>query len=63
LKKVVYSLEQMQNLSRLINALTVTGLDNFRIITAAASIIDDPIQEIIDEIGDDENGQSEHKAD
>ncbi len=60
MKKVVYTMEQIIDLSRLINGLTVTGLENCKLIAAAAHIIDTPLS--IDENSDDgENGDEENE--
>ena len=47
MQKVVYTLEQMQELSRQLNTLTITGLEQSKKIVFMATIIDNPC-EIID---------------
>ena len=42
--KVVYTMEQMQELSRCLNELTVKGLDNCKLIALCTQIIDNPTE-------------------
>lgn len=49
MKKVVYTLEQMQQLAGYLNALVVSGIDNCRLITLSTNIIDNPIETIEEE--------------
>jgi len=48
-------MEQMQDLSQILNCLTVTGLNNNRLIASAAQIIDSSIEVIDDEKEEGEN--------
>lgn len=42
--KVIYTMEQMQELSRYLNELTVKGLDNCKLIALCTQIIDNPTE-------------------
>ena len=42
--KVVYTMEQMQELSRYLNELTVTGIHNCKLIALCTQIIDNPTE-------------------
>ncbi len=48
MKKLVYTMEQMQELVRNLNQLTVQGIDNCKLIALSTQIIDNP-QETIEE--------------
>lgn len=42
--KVIYTMEQMQELSRYLNELTVTGIHNCKLIALCTQIIDNPTE-------------------
>lgn len=44
--KLVYTMEQMQELIRNLNQLTVHGIDNCRLIALSTQIIDNPQETI-----------------
>jgi hypothetical protein len=43
MQKVVYSMEQMQELSRRLNQLSVTGIEQSKTVVYMATIIDSPL--------------------
>lgn len=58
MKKVIYTLEQMQELSRYLNELTVTGINNCKIIALCTQIIDNPTE--IEEGDTDEHNEEDN---
>lgn len=46
MKKLVYTMEQMQELVRNLNQLTVQGIDNCKLISLSTQIIDNPQETI-----------------
>lgn len=46
MQKLVYSLEQMQELSRALNDLGIKGIEQAKIMVYAANIIDNPLKVI-----------------
>ena len=60
--KVVYTLEQIQELSRYLNELTVTGLNNCKLIALCTQIIDNPTEvEEGDTDGDNQENNPKHE--
>jgi len=51
IKKVIYSMEQMVEITKFIDSLTLTGIKQCREITRIADIIDNPIDTINEEEG------------
>lgn len=43
MKKVVYTMEQMQTIASCLTSLKVTGIDNCKLIVLASDIIDAPV--------------------
>ena len=56
--KVVYTLEQIQELSRYLNELTVTGIHNCKLIALCTQIIDNPTE--IEEGDADEHNEKDN---
>ena len=56
--KVVYTMEQMQELSRYLNELTVTGINNCKLIALCTQIIDNPTE--IEEGDTDEHNEKDN---
>lgn len=60
--KVIYTMEQMKELSRYLDGLTVQGLQNCNLISACTQIIDNPTEVIEEEKNADiEEDNSEHE--
>ena len=59
--KVVYTLEQIQELSRYLNELTVTGLNNCKLIALCTQIIDNPTEGDTDGYNQEENPKHEQR--
>jgi hypothetical protein len=60
--KVIYTMEQMKELSNLLNQLTVTGLNNCKIIALCTQIIDNPAEvEEGDKDGDNQEDNPKHE--
>ena len=51
MKKLVYTMEQMQQLAKFINELNVTGINNCKLIALCAQVIDSPTETIEEEEG------------
>lgn len=60
--KVIYTMEQMQELSRYLNELTVKGLENCKLVALCAQIIDNPTKvEEGDADANNEKDNTEHE--
>ena len=60
--KVIYTMEQMQELSRYLNELTVSGINNCKLIALCTQIIDNPTEvEEGDVDGDNEEDNPKHE--
>ena len=60
--KVIYTMEQMQELSRCLDSLVVSGLNNCKLIALCTQIIDNPTEvEEGDTDGDNEKDNTEHE--
>lgn len=60
--KVIYTIEQMQELSKLLNGVTVKGLENCKLIALCAQIIDNPTEvEEGDTDGDNKKDNPKHE--
>lgn len=60
--KVIYTMEQMQELSRYLNELTVSGINNCKLIALCTQIIDNPTEiEEGDKDGDNQEDNPKHE--
>lgn len=60
--KVIYTMEQMQELSKILNEVTVKGLDNCKLIALCTQIIDNPTEiEEGDTDADNEKNNPKHE--
>ena len=60
--KVIYTMEQMQELSKCLDSLTVTGINNCKLIALCTQIIDNPAEvEEGDKDGDNQEDNPKHK--
>jgi hypothetical protein len=62
MKKVVYTMEQAQNIATFLGALTITGGDGCKQWYKAIEAIENPLQ-IIEEEGEKENEQDKYNSD
>ena len=51
MKKLVYTMEQVEQLARFINELTVTGINNCKLVALCTQVIDNPTETIEEEEG------------
>lgn len=56
--KAIYTMEQMQELGRNLDGLTVTGIQNCKLVALCVQIIDNPV-----EIEDTENAKEDKEDD
>ena len=56
--KVIYTMEQMQELSRCLDSLVVSGLNNCKLIGLCAQIIDNPTE--VEEVDPDANNEKDN---
>lgn len=62
MEKVIYTMEQMRELSRYLNELTVTGIRNCQLVSLCTQIIDNPTEvEEGDKDGNNEENNPKHK--